>query len=81
MLEAVDNTTEVRLDLLTELVQTRHKYLAEAAETGDRSHKRLLKRLARRRAVEAQSLVGELLSLTDSWEIRKAVDKGITREN
>lgn len=50
-----------KLELLTRLVSERQQFLQDA-EVESGSTKRLLKRLARRRAIESQKLVSSLMS-------------------
>lgn len=79
MLTKTQDPTEAKLDLLSDLVQERQEFLLQLEVTEDKTGRKFLKRLERRRSVEAQALVGKLMSLTNSDAIRDAVTKGFVR--
>lgn len=68
-----------KLELLTRLVSERQQFLQDA-EVESGSTKRLLKRLARRRAIESQKLVSTLMSdgVTNGC-IETAINLGIAK--
>lgn len=68
-----------KLLLLGRLVRERHEYIAESKEA-EKSHGKLLKKLAARRGVESQRLVSTLLPIYGSEVISKVVHDSLREE-
>lgn len=67
-----------KLELLTRLVSERQSFL-NGASTESGSTKRFMKKLARRRAIESQKLVSNLMSDgVSNSHIELAINRGIT---
>lgn len=70
-----ENTADWQFAVLETLVRE-HRIYRDSSKLGDRSYQRLMKKLARRRSVEAQQLVSSLIAIHDPAIIQAVVRRG-----